>query len=55
MTFRDSMMLIFKASANALRAWYLYQPLDMLPPSSTDQNPALEYESALVDHGSVVV
>ena len=44
-----------KASANALRAWYLYQTIDFTPPSSTDQNPALNYEAALVDPGSVVV
>lgn len=45
----------FRAAAAALKAWYVYSPLSVRVPSSTEEKGAKPWEPVLVDHGEIIV
>lgn len=45
----------FRAAAAALKGWYLYSPLEVRVPSSTEENDAKPWEPLMVDPGEIIV
>ncbi|KAI1915606.1 54S ribosomal protein L3 mitochondrial [Ophidiomyces ophidiicola] len=45
----------FRAAAAALKGWYLYSPLNVRVPSSTEEIDATPWEPAMVDPGEIIV
>lgn len=45
----------FRAAAAALKAWYLYKPLKVRVPSSTEDSGAKPWEPVYVDPGEIIV
>ncbi|KMP04007.1 60S ribosomal protein L3 [Coccidioides immitis RMSCC 3703] len=45
----------FRAAVAALKGWYLYSPLTVRVPSSTEESDAKPWEPAMVDPGEIIV
>ncbi|TGZ83210.1 ribonuclease III [Ascodesmis nigricans] len=44
-----------RAAVNALKAWYLYSPLEKDLPSKTLEDPKVEFKPAFIDAGEVII